>query len=71
MALAWWTNVMTGERLDERELAGARMRARRVYEANTHIFEDELDTLSALGVVPLLEFGTGDPWCADGGPMRA
>jgi hypothetical protein len=54
MALTMWTNSTTGERLDGRQLSELRERAHRLYEANTHIFEDELDALSALGVRSLL-----------------
>jgi hypothetical protein len=50
MALTMWTDSSTGKRLDGRELSELRQRAHRLYEANTHIFEDELDALSALGV---------------------
>jgi hypothetical protein len=48
-----WTNTITGERLDDRELRALHDRAHHVYEANTHIFEDELDALFALGVAPV------------------
>ena len=54
MALTMWTKP-TGGRLDREELVQFRARAHRLYEANMHIFEDELDALSALGVVPLLD----------------
>jgi hypothetical protein len=50
-----WLNVITGERLDRATLDGLRRKARRAYEANTHIFEDELDALAAFGVVPSAE----------------
>jgi hypothetical protein len=53
MALTMWTNTITGERLDHRELRALRDRAHHFYEANTHIFEDELDALYALGVAPV------------------
>jgi hypothetical protein len=52
MALTLWTNEITGERLSRRQLAGWRRRARRLYEVNCHIFEDEVEALAALGVVP-------------------
>jgi hypothetical protein len=55
MALTMWTNSRTGERLDGLELRALRDRAHRLYEANTHIFEDEVEALSALGVVSLSE----------------
>jgi hypothetical protein len=55
MALTMWTNVITGQRLDEDELRHARESAHRAYEANTHIFEDEQDALTAFGVMPLFE----------------
>jgi hypothetical protein len=54
MAMTQWINATTGRRLDGVELAGLRRHARKVYEANTHIFEDELDALTALGVVPAM-----------------
>jgi len=50
-----WINVLTGQPLDRLELSDLRFRARAVYAANTHIFEDEAEALSALGVVPLLQ----------------
>ena len=52
MAMTGWTNTFTGERLDDAELGRLQERARRLYEANTHIFEDEYEALSALGIVP-------------------
>jgi hypothetical protein len=52
MALTMWSNTITDERLDEQELERFQRRAHRLYEANVHIFEDELDALAALGVVP-------------------
>ena len=52
MALTTWTNVITGKQLDEEELQAARESA---YEANTHLFEDESEALSAFGVMPVLE----------------
>jgi hypothetical protein len=51
-----WVNVITGERLDRASLAVLRHKAHRAYEANTHIFEDEMDALSAFGVMPADEF---------------
>ncbi len=53
MALTLWTNVNTGQRLNRAELEGMRRRAHDVYEKNSHIFEDEADALSALGIVPV------------------
>jgi len=52
MALSMWMNDLTGERLDEQELAELRRCARVAYAANPHIFEDEWEALSALGAVP-------------------
>lgn len=52
MALTFWINTMTGQRLDRAELDGMRVRARRLYEVNGHLFEDEVEALAALGVVP-------------------
>ena len=54
MALTMWTDARTGERLDGRQLRELRERAHRLYEANTHIFEDEVDALAALGVRSLV-----------------
>jgi hypothetical protein len=52
MNLTMWTNPITGARLERDELARLRAQAHRLYEANTHIFEDELDAMSALANVP-------------------
>jgi hypothetical protein len=49
--MTFWVNTITGERVDRRTLDLMRSQARRLYEANTAIFEDELDALGALGVV--------------------
>ena len=54
MALSMWTDNMTGRRLEGAELTELRNRAHRLYEANTHIFEDEWDALMALGAVPVV-----------------
>ena len=51
MALTLWINSTSGERLDDRQLRDLRHRARALYAVNSHIFEDELDALTALGVV--------------------
>jgi len=48
-------NVITGERLDRAALATLRRKAHRAYVANTHIFEDEHEALSAFGAVPMYE----------------
>ena len=53
MATTLWINTTTGRRLDQGELARLRRHARHVYEVNCHIFEDEVDALAAMGVVPL------------------
>ena len=50
-----WVNTITGERLDRVALDELRAKAHTLYEANTHIFEDELEALNALGGVPLLQ----------------
>lgn len=54
-SLTLWVNTITGERLDRVTLEGMRVKAHDLYEANTHIFEDELEALNALGAVPLLK----------------
>jgi hypothetical protein len=51
MTLTCWVNEMTGQRLDRAELEQMWVRARHLYEVNSHLFEDELEALSALGVV--------------------
>jgi len=56
MTPTMWSNDITGERLDADELARLRANAHVLYEANVHIFEDELDALAALGAVPVVEF---------------
>jgi hypothetical protein len=53
MRLTLWMNAITGQALERAELADLQRHAHELYEANTHIFEDELDALAALGVVPL------------------
>jgi hypothetical protein len=57
-----WIDDLSGRRLNEAELHDARVKARRAYRANTHIFEDEAEALIALGVVPVWDesaFGAG------------
>ena len=49
MTPTMWSNDITGERLDADELARLRAKAHVLYEANVHIFEDELDALAVLG----------------------
>lgn len=50
-----WLNVISGEQLDRSTLDAFRRKARRAYEANTHIFEDEHEALAAFGVLPIVE----------------
>ena len=50
-----WVNTITGERLDRVTLDAMLAKAHRFYEANTHIFEDELEALNALGAVRMLD----------------
>ena len=54
-SMTLWVNTITGERLDRASLDAMRTKAHHLYEANTHIFEDELEALNALGAVPLLQ----------------
>jgi hypothetical protein len=51
MPVSRWINDVTGEQLDHDQLSQLRDRAHRLYEANTHIFEDENEAVRALGVV--------------------
>jgi hypothetical protein len=53
MTPTMWSNDITGERLDADALGRLRAQAHALYEANVHIFEDELDALAALGAVPI------------------
>jgi hypothetical protein len=48
-----WIDIVSGDRLSRTALDDLRRRAHVLYEANTHIFEDERDALGALGVVPM------------------
>ena len=54
-----WVNTITGERLDRATLDAMQAKAQTFceantfYEANTHIFEDEFEALTALGAVPM------------------
>ena len=59
MALTLWINSTSGERLDDRQMRDLRHRARALYAVNSHIFEDELDALTALGVVSSVSIGCG------------
>jgi hypothetical protein len=52
MELTHWINA-SGERLDHTQMRELRGRAGALYAMNSHIFEDELDALTALGVVSL------------------
>lgn len=55
MALTMWMNDLTGDRLDDTEVARCWLKAKRAYAANTHIFEDEFEALAALGIIPMHE----------------
>jgi len=55
--LTGWTDTNTGKRVSWMELERMRQRAHLVYEVNSHIFEDEVDALTALGIVPLFAIG--------------
>ena len=61
MAETRWVNAITGNTLHADELADLRSRARAAYAANTHIFEDEADALTALGAVPACAHGAAPP----------
>ena len=54
-----WVNTITGERLDRDALDDLRHKAHATYEANSHIFEDEYEALTALGAVPLSRLNEG------------
>jgi hypothetical protein len=55
MELTMWLDTRSGRRLGRSELCSLRHRARALYAANTHIFEDEAEALVALGAVSMLE----------------
>jgi hypothetical protein len=50
----YWFDEIRGEPIDADELVRLRVRAHDLYQRNTHIFEDEVEALGALGAVPLL-----------------
>ena len=52
MALTLWFDEITDHRLSGEELIELQRRAECLYQCNTHIFEDRLDALAALGAVP-------------------
>ena len=53
--LTLWMNETTGQRLDRATLDWFRTKAHELFEANTQIFEDEAEALTALGVVSMLQ----------------
>jgi hypothetical protein len=55
MERTMWLDARTGRCLGRSELCTLRQRARVLYAANTHIFEDEAEALTALGAVRLLD----------------
>jgi hypothetical protein len=50
-----WIDVVSGDRLSRPALDELRRKAHVLYQANTHIFEDEREALGALGAVPHFE----------------
>ena len=59
MARTLWIDSTSGAHLDDRQMGELRSRARALYAVNTHIFEDELDALTALGAVSLVSVTVG------------
>jgi len=59
-AYTLWVVAATGERLRADRLARLQEKAHEVYEANSHIFEDERDALAALGVLSAAELAGND-----------
>ncbi len=55
MELTMWLDARSGRRLGRSELSALRHRARTLYAANTHIFEDQEEALAALGAVRMLD----------------
>jgi hypothetical protein len=47
----FWIDDFTGARLDAEDLRRLRRQAHDVYARNAHIFEDEVEALTALGAV--------------------
>ncbi len=58
MTMTYWIDEISGVRLAAHELIRRRRQASEVYLRNTHIFEDEVEALAALGVVPLERAGS-------------
>lgn len=54
-SLTLWMDTTTGQRLDRAAVESFRHKAHELFEANTQIFEDEADALTALGVVSILQ----------------
>jgi hypothetical protein len=52
LARTRWTKVFRGDRLSHTAHEELRRKAHILYEANTHIFEDEREALVALGALP-------------------
>ena len=50
----FWINDFTGARLDPEDLRRLRLQAHEVYVRNAHIFEDEVEALTALGAVSVI-----------------
>jgi hypothetical protein len=48
-------NVVTGRHFDIQAFRQLQAQARCLYEANRHLFADELDAMVAVGAVPLRE----------------
>ena len=73
MARTLWMDTITDRTLDSAELAALRRKAHVVYAANAHIFEDEADALTALGVVSLhaLDAEAGRMTSQPGPPSRS
>jgi hypothetical protein len=55
MTTTLWFDALHDRLLSRSELRELQLKARQLYQVNPHIFEDELEALRGLGVVPLLE----------------
>lgn len=55
MARTLWYDAVHDRLLSKEELRTARLKATQIFGANPHIFEDELEALRGLGVLPLLD----------------
>jgi hypothetical protein len=64
-------NVVTGRHFDIHAFRQLQAQARCLYEANRHLFADELDAMVAVGAVPLRDALLAERGLVTGGPPRS